>query len=173
MAYSALPTRSSADVNLSADVNQLQTNITDTRGRLGTWDSSLSYVIDEHVQYSGSIYKALTNNSNKQPDTNPSDWRELSTDEAKNLRADSGDDINIIMGGDIAARIVSFKNASETPVASLTATGVFTISTIGVTVIENTTGADMEIRSDSGKDLIFRTGDSAGSNKFSFADFSE
>jgi hypothetical protein len=40
----------------------------------GTWSSSANYLIDDAVSYNGSSYIAKTANTNKQPDTNPSDW---------------------------------------------------------------------------------------------------
>lgn len=40
----------------------------------GTWNSSANYLIDDAVSYNGSSYIAKTTNTNKQPDTNPSDW---------------------------------------------------------------------------------------------------
>lgn len=40
-----------------------------------TWDTGVNtYAISDIVYYSGSLYKALTANTAKQPDTNPSDW---------------------------------------------------------------------------------------------------
>lgn len=40
----------------------------------GAWNSTASYLIDDAVSYNGSSYIAKTANTNKQPDTNPSDW---------------------------------------------------------------------------------------------------
>lgn len=38
------------------------------------WASATAYLIGDRVVYSGKIYAALTNNTNKQPNTNPTDW---------------------------------------------------------------------------------------------------
>jgi phage gp36-like protein len=38
------------------------------------WSNATAYLIGNRVSYSGKIYQALTNNTNKQPDTNLSDW---------------------------------------------------------------------------------------------------
>jgi hypothetical protein len=40
----------------------------------GTWSSGLSYNPNDGVARNGSSYIALTNNTNKPPETNPSDW---------------------------------------------------------------------------------------------------
>lgn len=40
----------------------------------GTWSAVTAYSIDDAVYYGGSAYIALTNNTNKQPDINGSDW---------------------------------------------------------------------------------------------------
>lgn len=39
------------------------------------WNSGTAYSINNTVTYSGQVYRALTANTNKQPDTNPTDWR--------------------------------------------------------------------------------------------------
>jgi len=45
-----------------------------TPTKLGTWSAAANYLIDDFVVYGNSIYIALSNNINKQPDINPSDW---------------------------------------------------------------------------------------------------
>ena len=42
---------------------------------LPTWDSSITYAIGNIVYYSNQFYTALTNNANKQPDINNTDWQ--------------------------------------------------------------------------------------------------
>lgn len=41
---------------------------------IAEWDSAESYPIGAKVTYGALEYKSLTANTNKQPDTNPSDW---------------------------------------------------------------------------------------------------
>ena len=45
----------------------------------GIWDSEESYLIIDVVTYLGKEYKAKTNNSNKVPDANASDWEDITT----------------------------------------------------------------------------------------------
>jgi hypothetical protein len=45
----------------------------------GIWDSEESYLINDVVTYLGKEYKAKTNNSNKVPDANASDWEDITT----------------------------------------------------------------------------------------------
>jgi hypothetical protein len=45
----------------------------------GVWDSTTPYLIGETVRYGGNVYAAKQDNSNRQPDLNPSDWDEFST----------------------------------------------------------------------------------------------
>lgn len=44
---------------------------------LRDWNATTSYSIGDQVGYDDKIYEALTANSNKQPDSNPSDWKEI------------------------------------------------------------------------------------------------
>lgn len=44
----------------------------------GTWSSATSYAVNDAVYYSGSSYIAIATNTNKQPDTNTSQWSLLS-----------------------------------------------------------------------------------------------
>jgi hypothetical protein len=48
---------------------------------IGVWNSATAYVIGNQVTFSGTsgnaYYIALANNTNKQPDTNPSDWQQI------------------------------------------------------------------------------------------------
>ena len=45
------------------------------------WDATTEYQANKSfVQYSGVIYKAKTTNTNKQPNTNPSDWSDVISD---------------------------------------------------------------------------------------------
>lgn len=41
------------------------------------WNSATNYVIGDLVQYDNKLYRALTDNVNQQPDTNPDDWQLL------------------------------------------------------------------------------------------------
>jgi len=77
MSYSEVPTRTSADTNSSADINQLQTNITDGRARMALWSAAVTYTINEGTVYGGLIYISLQNgNTNKQPDSEPTWWQQ-------------------------------------------------------------------------------------------------
>ncbi len=48
---------------------------------IGVWSSVTAYLVGNQVTYSGTggnaYYIALVNNTNKQPDTNPSDWQQI------------------------------------------------------------------------------------------------
>jgi hypothetical protein len=38
------------------------------------WDSAVAYLVGDYSQINGTVYRALTNNTNKAPASNPSDW---------------------------------------------------------------------------------------------------
>jgi len=42
---------------------------------VAAWSSALTYSINDFATYAGGCYVSLTNNINKQPNTNPSDWK--------------------------------------------------------------------------------------------------
>lgn len=42
------------------------------------WNPTTAYVIGNQVRFNQIVYEALTNNSNKQPDQNPTDWKTIS-----------------------------------------------------------------------------------------------
>ena len=42
------------------------------------WSAAVSYLIGDPVRFEGIVYEALTNNTNKQPDENPTDWETVS-----------------------------------------------------------------------------------------------
>ncbi len=45
---------------------------------ISQWNTTTNYVVDDVVTYSGDIYISKTTNSNSQPATNPSDWKDIS-----------------------------------------------------------------------------------------------
>ena len=46
---------------------------------VASWDNTFSYSIDDVIYYDGNFYVSLTSNTNSQPDTNPSDWTQITT----------------------------------------------------------------------------------------------
>lgn len=57
---------------------------------VGGWSASITYAINDIVNYSGALYKALTSNSGSQPDVNPSDWEVKSPITVENSDVDTG-----------------------------------------------------------------------------------
>jgi hypothetical protein len=63
----------------SSPTDWVATGGSNTSVFLGAWSSATAYVLGNQVTYNGGYYIALLNNTNKQPNTNPTDWQLISS----------------------------------------------------------------------------------------------
>lgn len=81
-----------------------------TLGSINVWLGTEAYFSGDVISYSGKIYQAAQDNTDKQPDTNPSYWVEVSTTSSGFASSDVGKYIEV-NGGII--RITQFVSADQ------------------------------------------------------------
>ncbi len=115
-------------------------------GNVAEWNTAKDYAVDKIIVYLGAFYKSRqTPNVNKNPVTETTYWDPAGVVNAKNIIADTGDDILVKMGDDAGANYVRFKSFSGSTAALLNSLGAFScngITDLGDLVITGaTTGA--------------------------------
>jgi len=84
---------------------------------------------------------------------------------AQTFSSGSGNDIDLKLGDNAGSNKITFTKLDETEIAYIDSNGNF-----GCLTINGLSGEDLEMDAASGQDLIFKIGDSSGSNKFSIID---
>lgn len=107
--------------NVSADQFSI---VSPTDGEL--WVDTSDYLEDDIVYYLGKTYQALRDNSNKQPDTNPQDWEDVTSTPFVVYSTDTdvvrdGDTITIPAGTYIKDAFISNLSASQIKTGTLEA----------------------------------------------------
>lgn len=66
--------RLAADLDLSGRTDVIAAQVADITAA-DEWDAGTEYPVGDLVKFAGGLYRALTQNTNQQPDTNPDDWQ--------------------------------------------------------------------------------------------------
>lgn len=63
-----------AELDLSTRTDVIAAQVADITAA-DEWDAGTEYPVGDLVKFAGGLYRALTENTNRQPDTNPGDWQ--------------------------------------------------------------------------------------------------
>ena len=56
---------------------QVSPDFNNLNAKIAIWDIATNYVVNDKVQYSGTLYKCLVDNVGLQPDANPTEWLDM------------------------------------------------------------------------------------------------